>query len=155
MKDKLLICNTCKNKFPAEELIQVTKNCKRCKSCHQSSIDYRELIDYICKGFGQKAPTGKQMKDIKTFKEIGISYKEIQWTLYYIFTVSNRKIEGNDIGLVPYYHKEAMEHFRTVERVKESAKNIEFQEEITIVRTPYNRKPRIDKTRYVNIAELV
>lgn len=155
---KELTCSYCKNKFLETELVVVTKTRKACKNCLETKVrenaDYKELIAYICRGFRQTAPTGKQLKDIKTFKEMGISYKEIQWTLYYIYGILNKKIEDKSLGLVPYYHKEAMEHFRTVERVKESVKNAEPQEEITIVRTPCNRKPRIDKTRYVNIAEI-
>lgn len=155
MGERLLICHTCKEKFPANELIQTSKTRRSCKACYQIRQDYTELIDYICKGFGQKAPTGKQLRDIKKFKEMGITYKEIQWTLYYIFCIANKKVEDNNIGLVPYFHKEAMEHFNVIQRVKESANNIELQEEITIVRTPCEKRAaKKDRTRYVNIEEI-
>jgi len=156
MGEKLLICHYCNVKFPSSELIQVNKTKRSCKACYQSKEDYKELIDYICKGFGQKAPTGKQMKDIKKFKELGLTYKEIQWTLYYIFCVANKKIEDNNIGLVPYFHKEAMEHFTIIQKVKENSKDIELQEEITIVKKSCNsnRNVKKERTRYVNIKEI-
>lgn len=156
MESKLLICHYCKNKFPSEELIQITKTRRSCKGCIQAKDDYKQLIDYICKGFGQTAPTGKQLKDIKRFKELGYSYKEIQWTIYYIFCIANKKLEDNNIGLVPYYYEKAKEHFLTLEKVKENSKDIEIQKEITIIRKPRNEKPKtkLNKTRYVNIEEL-
>lgn len=158
MSERLLICHYCKEKFPTNELIQVSKSSRSCKSCKQNRDDYKELIDYVCKGFGQIAPTGKQVKDIKTFKEMGISYKEIQWTLYYIFCIANKRIVNNSLGLVTFYHKEAKDHFLTVERVRESSKDIVLPKEITIIRgvsdNDNNSKARLNKTRYVNIAEI-
>lgn len=185
MKGKLLVCHYCKNKFPSEELIQTTKTRRSCSGCIEEREkkkvkanevkiekakekeqekdaerdDYRELIDYICKGFGQTAPIGKQLNDIRRFnKELGYTYKEIQWTLYYIFCVLKKRAVNNSLGLVPYYHKEAKDHFLTLERVRESSKDIEIQKEITIIRNSKGHNPkskaRLDKTRYVNIEEI-
>lgn len=156
-ENKKLTCHYCKEKFPSKELILLGESKRGCKQCITDRDDYKELIDYICTGFNQKAPTGKQVKDIRRFKELGISYKEIQWTLYYIFSVVGKKLDENNIGLVPYLHKEAMEHFLTIQRVKETSANIEIKEEITIVRKPYTKsqQAKFNKTRYVNIAEIL
>lgn len=154
-----VMCKYCRKKFSKEELIQVNKSTRCCEACYktqrQESENFKELIDYICKGFNQKAPTGQQLKDIKKFKELGYTYKEIQWTIYYIACIKGVNINDGRLGLVPFYYEKAMEHFRIVERNRMATYNEEIPKEITIVRGQReDGRKRLDKTRYIDITSI-
>lgn len=151
-------CSICKEKFYKEELIQVgvtKKVCQHCNETVQAEIEQRkELIDFVCKGFGLKMPTGQQLKSIENFREQGYTYFEIHYTLYYIYCVLKKKPEGTSLGLVPFYYEKAKEHHRLVENAKRTAKNVEV-EEITIERKADVFKPNIKNTRLINIEEII
>lgn len=153
-----MLCHSCREKFPKSELIQVTKSKRVCKSCQERATteanDYKELIEYICTGFGIKAPTGQQLKSIKQFKELGYSYKEIQYTIYYIYSVINKKVEGTSLGLVPYYYEKAKEHYELVQNAKRSAAKLQMNE-IVIERKIDSYQPNVKNTRIINIEEIV
>lgn len=161
MKSKELQCSYCKNKFPREHLAPITTRKKSCKNCLEvarekekakTDIDYTELIDYICKGYGLKAPTGKQLGYIKRFKSLGYSHLDIQKTIYYIETIVGKSMKG-DLGLVPYYYEQAMHHFEVVNKNNGFIDNTEVKE-VVIERRKIN-KSRIEKTRFINIDNLV
>lgn len=157
-KEKKIICHNCKEKFYKSELIQVSKSKRMCSECNEKvqkeANDYKKLIEYVCNGFNIKAPTGQQLKNIKEFKELGYSYSEIQYTIYYIYGVLKRKPEGTSLGLVPFYYEKAKEHYKLVENARRTAKKIST-EEITIERKTDVYKPKIKNTRLINIEELM
>ena len=157
-RGRKIMCHICKEKFYKDELIQVSKSkrvCKKCNDTEQAEINQRrELIDFICKGFRIPAPTGQQLKSIKEFRELGYSYFEIHYTLYYIYCVLKRKPEGTSLGLVPFYYEKAKEHHRLVENAKRTAQKAEI-EEITIERKADVFKPNIKNTRLINIEEII
>lgn len=157
-RGRKIMCHICKEKFYKDELIQVSKSkrvCQKCNDTEQAEINQRrELIDFICKGFGIPAPTGQQLKSIKEFRELGYSYFEIHYTLYYIYGVLKKKPEGTSIGLVPFYYEKAKEHYRLVENARRTAKNTQV-EEITIERKIDVFKPNIKNTRLINIEEII
>ena len=158
VRGRKIMCHICKDKFYKDELIQVSKNkriCQKCNDTEQAEINQRrELIDFICKGFRISAPTGQQLKSIKEFRELGYSYFEIHYTLYYIYCVLKKKPEGTSLGLVPFYYEKAKEHHRLVENAKRTAKNIEV-EEVVIERNVDVFKPNIKNTRLINIEEII
>lgn len=155
---KKVLCHNCREKFLKEELIQVTKSKRLCAECDKKitkeAEEYKSLIDYICSGFNIKAPTGQQLKSIKQFKELGYSYPEIQYTLYYIYGVLRKTPSGTSLGLVPFYHEMAKEHYRLVQNAKKSAKST-IPEEISVERIVKEHKVSVHKTRLINIEEIV
>lgn len=157
-RGKKIICHSCKEKFYKDELIQVTKSKRLCKECNEKvqreAEEYKALIDYICTGFRIKAPTGQQLKSIKEFKELGYSYSEIQYTIYYIYSVLRRKPEGTSLGLVPFYYERAKEHYMLVQNAKRTARKIST-EEVTVERKVDIFKPNVKNTRLINIEELI
>lgn len=161
MAERKVLCNSCRKKFLKKDLIQVSSSKRVCGSCKQNSDDYKDLIDYVCKGFGQKAPTGKQLKEISKFKELGISYKEIKLTIYFIACVEKKPMENGSLFLVPSFHTKAMAHFKALENTKKSLSGISKgdDKEITIVRNKSFlrklEKERVDKTRYIDISNLI
>ena len=158
-KGNKIQCSICKESFYKDELIQagITKRvCQKCNDTEQAEINQRrELIDFICKGFGLAKPTGQQLKEIKEFKEQGYSYFEIHYTLYYIYCVLKKvPNEKKALGLVPFYYEKAKEHHKLVENAKRTAKNIEV-EEVVIERKADVFKPNIRNTRLINIEEII
>lgn len=157
-RGRKVICHICREKFYKDELIQVNSSkrvCKKCNDTVQVEINQRrELINFICKGFGITAPTGQQLKSIKEFRELGYTYFEIHYTLYYIYCVLKKKVEGTSLGLVPFYYEKAKEHHRLVENARRSAKKVSV-EEVTIERKLDVFKPNIRNTRLINIEEIV
>lgn len=157
-RGRKVICHICREKFYKDELIQVNSSkrvCKKCNDTVQVEINQRrELINFICKGFGITAPTGQQLKSIKEFRELGYTYFEIHYTLYYIYCVLKKKVEGTSLGLVPFYYEKAKEHHRLVENARRSAKKVSV-EEVTIERKLDVFKPNIRNTRLINIEEII
>lgn len=157
-RGRKVMCHLCKDKFYKDELIQVSSSkrvCQKCNDTIQVEINQRkELIDFICKGFRISAPTGQQLKSIKEFRELGYSYFEIHYTLYYIYCVLKKKPEGTSLGLVPFYYEKAKEHYKLVENAKRTAKNL-VVEEVTIERKLDVFKPNIRNTRLINIEEII
>lgn len=157
IKEKLK-CSYCRNSYFRNELTQVTQTRKACKMCLETKVAenkaYNELINYICNGFGQEIIGGHQLSDIKKFKELGYTYAGMQYTLYYMATVCEIKLDGR-LGLIPYYYHEAEEFYKSVERFRKSLEGVtEFPKAVTIVRGEDTRRPKRHKTRYVNIEEL-
>lgn len=156
-RGRKIMCHICKEKFYKDELIQVSKSkriCQKCNDTEQAEINQRkELIDFICKGFGLSAPTGQQLRSIKEFRELGYSYFEIHYTLYYIYCVLKKNPEGTSLGLVPFYYEKAKEHHRLVENARRTAKNIE-EKEVVIERNINIFKPNIKNTRLINMEEI-
>lgn len=157
MSKRLVQCNTCKNKFDKEELIQVNKSTRICAECDakkkKDALEYKELIKYICDGFRLDRPTGQQLKSIKKFKELGYSYADIQYTLYYIFFIERKQVYNYSIELVPYYYLKAMEHKRLIANAKRTARSLATKE--VIINTNNNiRKPKLNNTRLVDIETL-
>lgn len=157
-KGRKVMCHICREKFYKDELIQVSKSkrvCQKCNDTVQAEINQRkELIDFICTGFKIPAPTGAQLRSINEFREMGYSYFEIHYTLYYIYCVLKKKVEGTSLGLVPFYYERAREHHRLVENAKRTAIKEQIVE-VEIERRTDIFKPNIKNTRLINIEEII
>lgn len=156
-------CTRCKEKFLKSEMVMSEKNSSKfyCKPCYKDANDYKDLIDYICKGFSIKAPTGRQVKDIQMLKQKGITYKEIKFTIYYIVCIKKKFLKNGSLYLVSYYLEEAREHFKMLENVRKSLDVVKKGEDeiitITINRGQFKEQEqeRIKCTRYVDISKLI
>lgn len=148
-QERKVQCSYCKNKFFKNELIQETKTKRICNVCKAKKIqdakDYKELIDFICKGFRISKPTGHQLKSIKKFRELGYTCKEIQCVLYYIFVVEKKKVEGTSIELVPYYYEKAKKHFMLIENARRSV--VKTKIEPIVIKTGKPKTPNLRNTR--------
>lgn len=159
MRERKVMCHSCREKFLKEDLIQACKTKRYCKTCYEKRQaepnEYKELIRYICEGYGLKQPTGAQISKIKDFKEKGISYKTIQWTIYYLEIIRGRKLNGN-LGLIPYYCEEAIRYSENLQKMQKEAKEINLKVEKIVIETPKEKeiKDNRSKTRLVDITTL-
>lgn len=116
-----LTCKKCRRKFEENNMINGI-----CKGCKKDSEEYKELIRYLCNGFKIDKPTGKMLKEIKNYKELGYSYLEIQMVVYYIVVIKKKPLRNYSLGLVGYYVMEAKEYYRKVNNLKNGIKNYEI-----------------------------
>lgn len=152
-----LTCTGCKQKFDKEELTYINTKKKLCKNClvhsRRDSQEYRELIEFLCIGFNIKAPTGKLLSQIKEFKDLGYSYRDIHLTVYYIYVIEKRRVEETSIGLMPFYYEKAMKHFEMIENARRTADG--HVAEVKVIEVPIKRnKPCLKNTRLINISEI-
>ena len=114
---------------------------------------YRELIDFICKGFNIKKPTGMQLKQIsKMHKDYNYTYGGIKATIYYVTCIKNIQLENMSLGLVPYYYEEAKQHFTIQDSLRNKAKDICIVP--VIIETGEISRPKRDKTKFIDISKI-
>lgn len=156
-KGRKVMCKICKEKFYKDELIQINKHKRICQNCNETEQviinQRRDLIEFVCKLHSNKVPTGFQLQNIKRFKEMGYSYFEIHYTLYYIYVVLNKTIKGDSLGLVPYYYEKAKEHYQHFENARKTITN--KTEKQTQDKKSNTFKANFKNTRFINIQELM
>lgn len=159
MAQRKVMCHGCKEKFDKEELIQVNKSKRLCLVCHDRTTkeaeDYKTLIKFICDGFGIKAPLGHQLKSIKDFKELGYSYQEIMYVLYYIFNIEGIKPQGTSLGLVPYYYEKAKEHYTMTQNARRTAIKTVMEPKQIVRKKKEDNRPLRGHTKFINISEIL
>ena len=156
-KRKQLICHYCKELFDRETLIQVTKTKRACSKCNDTIVreknEYKELIDYLCKGLNIKAPSGFMLKSIEKVKALGYSYKDIQWTVYYMACIRKMFLKDGCVNLVPSFYQEMCEYRRIY--INAMNNKVEECKETIVVKHTETRAPKIENTRLINIEEII
>ena len=82
---RLSTCKSCGKKLqPEEKYTHASKTyCKKCyEKIERESIEYKQLIEFICNNYKLDKPTGYILKQIKEFKtEYEYSYAAMTYTL--------------------------------------------------------------------------
>ena len=71
------------------------------------------------------------------------SYESMYQTLMYLHEIIEKELTGDIVGIIPYYHSEAMQYYESVNKVAELNKNIDISKmykEKTIIIQPKKRK---------------
>ena len=121
---RLSTCKSCGKKLqPEEKYTHASKTyCKKCyEKIERESIEYKQLIEFICNNYKLDKPTGYILKQIKEFKtEYEYSYAAMTYTLWYCKEVLNKSfIEKYGISLIKYYYNEAKNYYSQQEKLKE------------------------------------
>lgn len=110
-----------------------------CEKCYMFSIkerqDREDLYHYIQETFNLSFPTGLMLRQIKMFKEErGYNYKNIRFTLVYVFSV--RRIYAAEIkfgiAFVPHFYDEMITYYK--ELAKKRAETIVKEQVVKIVK---------------------
>lgn len=156
-KRKELKCHYCNEYFDRDTLIQVTKSKRACTKCNETMVretrEYKELIDYLCKGLNLKAPTGRMLKAIAQKKEMGYSYKDMEWTVYYMACIRKMTLTDTCINLVPSFFIEMCEYKKLLDNAKKI--KVEFMKSTKTVRHNDTKKPNLKHTRLIDIESIV
>lgn len=76
-------------------------------------------------------------------KRYGFTYESMYLTLVYLNEIVEKELVGDVVGIVPYYHSEAIQYYESVHKVAELNKNINVSNmyhEKTIIIQPKKRK---------------
>ena len=119
----------------------------KCKACVIEAEDYKELYAYLKKGFGVSLLSGKILKQIKSFKAKGFTYREIMYCVYYMTNIKGKTLQKDSIALIDYYRSEAMEHHRITEIAKQNTEVIEIPTTVRVIRRKLNRGTTFNDTK--------
>lgn len=88
-----------------------------------------QYFDYLKQLTGQEKLSAKiyKLSDIY-IKKYEFTYLGMYRTLYYIFKLCNRSVEGDCIGLIPYYYDEALKLYNSYEKALESNEDVQIDE---------------------------
>lgn len=76
-------------------------------------------------------------------KRYEFTYESMYQTLVYLHEIVEKELTGDVVGIIPYYHSEAMQYYESINRVAELNKNIDISnmyKKKTIVIQPRKRK---------------
>lgn len=153
-KHDMKVCPVCKEQLHKDEAIKqgnryYHSNCLEEKQKKdeekkqgKKSNDYKDLIDYICKKYRLRAPSGMIMKQIKEYKDqYEYTYKGMELALRYFYDVLDNPIYGDGVGIIPYIYEEAKEQYiRKIEIKKKVEKENMTTEERVVYIQPQKRK---------------
>lgn len=124
--NRMMVCPMCPEKVRKGEAVQYKKRyhheaCYKQRKLNEGDEDKRvDLIDYIMKLYGLKAPTGVMLKQIKEFKENNnYTYAGMRLTLWYFHEIKGNPVKALGVGIIPYVYNEARDYFiKTVDARK-------------------------------------
>ena len=98
------------------------------QECLKEHEDRAELFNYCCKLWGLKSPGPTIIRQAKTFRDKGYTYRSMMFTLKFFYEIRHNdpnKYKGNEtIGIIPYIYEDAK---RFYEKLSEQRKEIAGQ----------------------------
>jgi len=130
-------CPRCQGTLSKEDALEHKKKYyhQECfETWRREGQDYEDLKSYICQLYRLDAPTGLMLKQIKEYKEeLKYKYKGMELALRYFHeTLGNRVQENSGVGIIPFVYEDAKSNYIKQQRIIESMKNLEENEEVTI-----------------------
>lgn len=153
----------CGEKFEKSEMLQISgKN--YCEPCYSKKTkdtkDREELYQYLQKTYNLSFPTGLMLRQIKTLKEErGYTYKNIRFTLDYIFNI--RKAYSPDlkfgIAMVPHFYDEMIGYYKNLSEKRASTVIRKIETKVVVLEKPpendgYSFNKFIDMTKLLSEA---
>lgn len=113
-------CPVCECDVEVEEAVYNTKMRRYYhQGCYQELLDKKDLCDYICDVYNMNRPNNKMFNQMKSYREIGVSFKDMELALRYYFEVKqgDREKTNYGIGIIPYVLHEARQ-FSSLEQME-------------------------------------
>lgn len=154
METVLVTCPGCRKKGLREDMHKVTLSqvryyCDKCIVTKQDdieekrekllkdgmttkvrdSMEYAELIDYICSIYNLKMPSKAMLKQIKDFhNKDGLRYQGMELALHYFHEIEGHDVlEGSGVGIIPYVYDEARDFYiQKMENEKAGEQEVKF-----------------------------
>lgn len=155
MGKRLVKCyGYCDKQYPQDQVVKYSvtgkgKGVNYCKPCYHKKVKEvyarNELIHFIQEVYNLNYPTGNMLRQIKQFvEERGYTYRNIKFTLHYIFNIkkSAKPITKYGIALVPHYYDEMIAYYKDLAQKRA---NTEIKE--TKVKKVFI-KPAIPQNKY-------
>lgn len=166
---RLLKCyGFCGKKYPKEELIKLNlkkdstnPGLNHCKDCYSKKVIEHEergkLYQFIQETYNLTFPTGLMLRQIKSFvEERGYSYKNIRFTLHYVFYIKKtyQPVVKFGVSMVPYFHDEMVQYYKTQKERRENFKAVE-SETIRVTLTPFENNDSYKHKKMIKMEELI
>jgi hypothetical protein len=121
-----------------------------------SEEEYKEKQDYYNY---IRSIVGKEELSAKTYalsedyiKRYGFTFFSMHRTLIYLHEIISKELTGDIVGIIPYYHTEALQYFSSLLKVEELNKNINtsgmYKEKIIQI------KPSKRRTKQISIESI-
>lgn len=126
---RLSTCKGCGKELQPNEkkMIGSKSYCANCYArAERDSIEYKQLIEFVCKNYEIDAPTGFMLKQIKEFRnDYNYPYSAITYTLWYCKEILQKELQVNyGLALVKYYYEEAKDYYTQQSRIIDHMKSI-------------------------------
>lgn len=151
---KVYKCKFCGEKFSTdiEEYVKIGNryaHAKCFKEHQEEASQLRKLTDLIKSLYLTKEPNWNIIgTQIKKYKDEGMTYYGMYYTLKYFFVIKKNNIEKSaGIGIIPYQYKKAQSYFKNVNNIYTQAAKVEHTKEKPAeqkeeVVTIYNEPPK-------------
>lgn len=173
METVLVSCPVCRKKRKREDMRKVVvKNVRYyCEKCYlkkkdeieekiaklhedglsekdRNTIEYAELIDYVCELYNVKAPSNAVLKQIKDYHNNSkFRYKGMLLALKYFHELEgNEVLEDSGVGIIPYVYDKAKDFYAQLIVNKKAGRNEWDVEELT-----YNTRPKTHRKKKIGI----
>lgn len=156
---KIYKCKYCGESFSSDDTPYVkVSNRYAHSSCHEKHLEntrqLRKLTDLIKSLYKVKNPDwGIIGTQIQKYKDAGMTYYGMYYTLEYFFIIKGNKIEDSaGIGIIPYEYKKAQNYYKNINsiysqkaKVEQEDKNYKEQkEEVVIIYNEPRKKKLLD-----------
>lgn len=162
-------CPVCEEKFYKEDVEYVKKGRRYYhKTCMEktkkqekkendaNALEYREMLYNVIKDiFNIEFPTPRILRQVKSYKQKGLSYFGMAKTLEYWFILEKNSIKkaNGGIGIVPYVYEDALNYFSKVSKSRNSENKIVDKGEVEVTIHKPKKESVFDRKK-INIDEL-
>lgn len=142
MAAKNVICKYCKKTFDREreEAVKISTRYAH-KACHEKAqaeaADLRQLTDLIQSLYYPQKPNWTIIgSQIKRYKDEGMTYIGMYYTLTYFFIIKKNDIkDSKGIGIIPYVYHKAKAYYKNNDSAYAKAAEINTREKIEVEQT--------------------
>lgn len=117
---------------------------------YREKQDYYNYIRYIIDANELGAKVYALSEDY--IKRYCFTFSSMHQTLLYLHEIISRELTGDVVGIIPYYHAEAMQYFNSLIKTEEINRNIDtsnmYKERVIQI------KPKVRKVRQMNIESI-
>ncbi len=158
---KGLICHKCKDYFPKEELIQVTKTRRMCNACYSKFAEeekYHKMLMDLLFSMRNGKVSSFDTKQVKDLKAMGYTSQEIGYTLTFMLNYKNEVVDNFIVSRVAWYYEEAKKFAEDQQAISQRQAN-GIQQEIRVKEkkvetTAGKHAGRIKRTRWTDLSAL-
>lgn len=147
-------CRYCGQEFDRECIEYVKLNTRYAHaSCHeaakQEAKELKQLTDLIQSLYYPKEPNwGLTCKQIQKYKDEGMTYMGMYYTLTYFFIIQKNDIhKSKGVGIIPYVYDRAKNYYKNIDNVYTKTAEVQQKEEMNIEQTEniitiHHQKPK-------------
>lgn len=141
MSSSLVKCKYCGMTFnkEKEQYVKVSNRYAHaeCHGKHTKETDeFKQLTDLVQELFGKSVNWSLVGTQIKKYRNEGMTYMGMYYTLIYFFRIKNNDVnKGVGIGIIPYQYRKAQQYYERVDNIYTQKAKIDAQETLNTKQT--------------------